>query len=48
MERMVWRHPKVHSYYNNASGRVITNVPWTMYDYWNMTREPDFGDFDVR
>lgn len=45
MERMVWRHPKVHSYYNNATGRVITNVPWTMYDYWKMTRTPDFADF---
>lgn len=47
MEHMVWRHPKVHSYYNNARGRVITNVPWTMYDYWKMTREPDFSDYHV-
>jgi 4-hydroxyacetophenone monooxygenase len=47
MEHMVWRHPKVHSYYNNASGRVITNVPWTMYDYWNMTREPDLADYQI-
>lgn len=48
MESMVWRHPKVHSYYNNAKGRVITNVPWTMYDYWSMTREPDLADYHVR
>ncbi len=47
MEHMVWRHPKVHSYYNNARGRVITNVPWTMYDYWRMTREPDLADYRV-
>lgn len=47
MEHMVWRHPKVNSYYNNRSGRVITNVPWTMYDYWRMTHEPDFSDYDV-
>ena len=47
MEHMVWRHPRVHSYYNNASGRVITNVPWTMLDYWKMTREPDLADYDV-
>ena len=38
---MVWRHPRVHSYYNNHDGRVTTNVPWRLIDYWRMTREPD-------
>ena len=47
MEHMVWRHPRAQSYYNNRSGRVITNVPWTMYDYWNMTRKPDLDDFHI-
>lgn len=45
MEHMVWRHPKVHSYYNNAAGRVITNVPFTMHEYWRMTRAPDLDDY---
>jgi 4-hydroxyacetophenone monooxygenase len=44
-ERMVWRHPRVHSYYNNAKGRVTTNVPWRLLDYWKLTREPDLADF---
>ncbi len=47
LTQMVWMHPKVHSYYNNATGRVITNVPWKMYDYWAMTRQPDLDDFQV-
>lgn len=47
LEKMVWRHPKVKSYYNNSSGRVITNVPWKMYDYWDMTRTPDFEEYEV-
>lgn len=47
LEQMVWRHPKVKSYYNNSQGRVITNVPWTMYDYWAMTRTPDLSDYHV-
>ncbi len=47
MEHMVWRHPRVHSYYNNTAGRVTTNLPWTMYQYWDMTRSPDLGDFLV-
>ena len=47
MESMVWRHPKVRSYYNNSQGRVITNIPWTMYDYWDMTRRVDLKDYAV-
>ena len=47
-EGLVWRHPKVHSYYNNERGRVTTNCPWTLLDYWRMTRQPDLDDFVVR
>ncbi len=47
-EHMIWRHPKVHSYYNNREGRVTTNAPWRLIDYWRMTRNPDFGDFVMR
>lgn len=47
MNTMVWRHPKVSSYYNNAQGRVITNVPWTMYQYWDMTRSVDLKEYTV-
>ena len=37
-EQLVWRHPRVHSYYNNDAGRVTTNMPWKLIDYWRMTR----------
>jgi 4-hydroxyacetophenone monooxygenase len=47
MDHMVWRHPRVRSYYNNAAGRVITNVPWTMYQYWDMTRRPDLSEYAI-
>jgi len=45
MEHMVWRHPRVHSYYNNDDGRVVTNAPWRLLDYWRMTREPECDDY---
>jgi len=45
---MVWSHPSVHSYYNNSAGRVITNVPWKMLDYWDMTRRVNLDDYEVR
>jgi 4-hydroxyacetophenone monooxygenase len=47
-ERLVWRHPRVHSYYNNAKGRVTTNVPWKLLDYWKLTRAPELADFIAR
>lgn len=46
-EQLVWRHPRVHSYYNNEAGRVTTNMPWKLIDYWRMTREPVLDDFVV-
>lgn len=47
LEQMVWRHPRVHSYYNNDEGRVVTNAPWRLLDYWKMTREPDLDDYEL-
>jgi len=47
-EHMIWRHPRVHSYYNNREGRVTTNAPWRLIDYWRMTKRPDLDDFVVR
>lgn len=45
---MVWSHPGVTSWYRNASGRVVTNMPWRVADYWQLTAEVDLGDFDCR
>ena len=39
---------KVHSYYNNRAGRVTTNSPWKLLEYWRMTFPPDLADFVVR
>jgi 4-hydroxyacetophenone monooxygenase len=46
-EQLVWRHPRVHSYYNNDAGRVTTNMPWKLVEYWRMTHEPALDDFVV-
>jgi len=46
LEQTVWRHPRVHSYYNSDDGRVVTNAPWRLIDYWRMTCQPDPRDYD--
>jgi 4-hydroxyacetophenone monooxygenase len=38
----------IDSYYRNASGRVVTNSPWTILEYWKLIREPDLDDFIVK
>jgi 4-hydroxyacetophenone monooxygenase len=37
--QMVWSHPGVNNWYRNASGRVVTNSPWRLVDYRNLTAE---------
>ncbi len=43
--KMVWTHHKVNSWYRNSNGRVTTNSPWRLVDYWHMTKEPKESDF---
>jgi 4-hydroxyacetophenone monooxygenase len=38
---MVWTHPGMGIWYRNAAGRVVTNSPWRLVDYWAMTHELD-------
>jgi 4-hydroxyacetophenone monooxygenase len=47
-ERMVWTHPGMDTWYRNAKGRVVTNMPWRVVDYWTMTQHADLDDFIVR
>lgn len=42
---MVWTHPGASSWYKNRKGRVVTNSPWRLVDYWKMTKNFDPSDF---
>jgi 4-hydroxyacetophenone monooxygenase len=46
-ERMIWTHRGMDTWYRNAKGRVVTNTPWRLLDYWRMTRRPNVEDFVV-
>ncbi|MDT2005774.1 hypothetical protein FXW78_15310 [Rhodococcus opacus] len=47
LDRMVWAHPNVHSYYRNDRGRITTNRPWNVVDYWSMLKSADTNDFEL-
>ncbi|MCX2934005.1 NAD(P)/FAD-dependent oxidoreductase [Mycobacterium sp. CVI_P3] len=43
--KMVWNHPGMTTYYRNTSGRVVTNSPYRVVDYWLMTHDADLADY---
>jgi 4-hydroxyacetophenone monooxygenase len=43
--RMVWSHKGMDTYYRNARGRVVTNLPWRVVDYWNLTRQVNLEEY---
>jgi 4-hydroxyacetophenone monooxygenase len=47
-KKMVWTHPKVGSWYQNAKGRVVANTPLRLIDYWNQTYDCNIDDFKLQ
>lgn len=43
--KMIWSHQGMDTWYRNANGRIVTNSPWRVVDYWKLTREVDPEDF---
>ncbi len=46
-ETMIWTHPGMSTYYRNKAGRVFSVMPWRLVDYWAMTHDPCFADYDL-
>jgi 4-hydroxyacetophenone monooxygenase len=46
LSRMVWTNEGVTNWYQNKRGRITTNSPWRLVEYWEMTREPDPEAFE--
>lgn len=42
---MVWTHPGMRTYYRNSQGRVVTNIPWRIVEYWEKTKEANLDDY---
>jgi len=42
---MAWGTPKVTSWYKNSKGRVTQNWPFTLLEFWSLTRNPNPADF---
>ena len=44
-EGLIWTTPNMNTWYRNASGRVVSIMPWRLVDYWEMTQEPTLDDY---
>jgi 4-hydroxyacetophenone monooxygenase len=47
-EKMIWTHGGMNTWYRNQRGRVTTNSPWRIIDYWDMTRVLNTDDYVMR
>lgn len=46
LDKMIWTQEGISTWYKNSRGRVITNTPYTMREYWSEThdlREADYS-----
>lgn len=43
--QMIWTHPKVGTYYRNRHGRVVSATPYSLLEYWQMTRDVKLDEF---
>jgi 4-hydroxyacetophenone monooxygenase len=41
----VFTQQQANSYYKNRAGRVVTNMPWSVLEYWERARFPELGDY---
>jgi 4-hydroxyacetophenone monooxygenase len=47
LDQMVWQHPKVSSWYQNAQGKVVTTSPWRLVEYWEWTNNFKPSDYEL-
>lgn len=45
-QQLIWSHPGTNTYYRNKYGRVFTVMPWRFVDYWAMTHDPDWDEYE--
>lgn len=45
--RMAWGVSSVNSWYKNATGRTAQNWPFSLLEYWELTREPNLDDLTL-
>lgn len=45
-QKMIWTHQGMSTYYRNSKGRVVVCNPFRVIEFWEMTGDVDYGDYD--
>lgn len=45
LDRSIWSHKGMTTWYRNEAGRIVVSSPWTYLDYWNRTKELKLEDY---
>lgn len=47
LKQLSWSHPSVSTWYKNDKGRIVTNQPWKLIEYWELTGRFNADDYRV-
>ncbi len=47
LDKCIWSHPGMTTWYRNEAGRIVVSSPWTYLDSWNRMRTLDLADYGV-
>jgi 4-hydroxyacetophenone monooxygenase len=45
LDKCIWSHPGMTTWYRNEAGRIVVSSPWTYLDSWGRMRELDVADY---
>jgi len=48
LAEMIWAVSSGSTWYRNSAGRVVSNMPWSTPEYWNLTRQVKQEDYTLR
>ncbi len=47
LDKCIWSHPGMTTWYRNEAGRIVVSSPWTYLDSWNRMRTLDPADYGI-
>ncbi|MFI5623293.1 flavin-containing monooxygenase [Nocardioides sp. NPDC051685] len=45
LDKCIWSHPGMTTWYRNEAGRIVVSSPWTYLDSWSRMRHFDAADY---
>jgi len=47
LDKCIWSHPGMTTWYRNEAGRIVVSSPWTYLDSWSRMRELNPADYGL-